>query len=450
MEPLQLCEIARRLGCLWEGQEQITKITTDSRNVPVGSLFVALPGERFDGHDYVAGALEQGAAAAVVSRECPGNPEKFLRVADTRDALIAIGGLYREKFQIKCIGVTGSVGKTTAKEMIAAVVKTQYETLWTEGNRNNEIGTPETLFRLTPKTQAAVIEMGMQGLGEIAKLAAAVKPDIGVITNIGVSHIWQLGTRENILKAKLELAEALPDGAKLFLCGDNDLLSGVKIPRLQVGFYGIDAPQLDMRAVEIQENGLETDFVVQAGKEACRVHLPCAGRHNVENALAALSVGRALGIPLAAGAKGLESYQPAGMRQKVVKWNDMIIVEDCYNASPDSMRAALETLAHFPGASYRIAVLSDMLELGPVTKQSHYDIGSFCAPNKADLLLCYGEASADMAKGAEKGGMEALHFSDKEALLKALQKRLRPGCVVWFKGSRGMHMETLIEALYEG
>ena len=249
MEPLQLCEIARRLGCLWEGQEQITKITTDSRNVPVGSLFVALPGERFDGHDYVAGALEQGAAAAVVSRECPGNPEKFLRVADTRDALIAIGGLYREKFQIKCIGVTGSVGKTTAKEMIAAVVKTQYETLWTEGNRNNEIGTPETLFRLTPKTQAAVIEMGMQGLGEIAKLAAAVKPDIGVITNIGVSHIWQLGTRENILKAKLELAEALPDGAKLFLCGDNDLLSGVKIPRLQVGFYGIDAPQLDMRAV---------------------------------------------------------------------------------------------------------------------------------------------------------------------------------------------------------
>lgn len=449
MEPLQLCEIARTLGCPWEGQEWITKITTDSRVVPPGSLFVALAGERFDGHDYVASALEKGAAAAIVSRDCPGDPEKFLRVTDTRDALIAIGGLYRKKFQFQCIGVTGSVGKTTAKEMIAAAVKTRYETLWTEGNRNNEIGTPETLFRLSPRTQAAVIEMGMQGLGEIAKLAAAVKPDMGVITNIGVSHIWQLGSRENILKAKLELAEALPDGGKLFLCGDNDLLSGVKIPRLQVGFYGIDAPNLDMRAVEIQENGLETDFLAQAGSETCRVHLPCAGRHNVENALAALCAGKALGIPLEVCAKGLETYQPAGMRQKVVKWNGMMIIEDCYNASPDSMRAALETLGHFPGASYRIAVLSDMLELGPVTEQSHYDIGLFCARNRADLLLCYGEASVHMAEGAQKGGMEALHFSDKEALLKVLRKRLRPGCAVWFKGSRGMHMETLIQALYQ-
>lgn len=450
MEPMDLREIAGTLGCRWEGGEQITTVTTDSRDVPPGSLFVALAGDRFDGHDYVAQSLEKGAAAAVICRDCPGDPGRLLRVEDTRDALIAIGGLYRSKFSPRCVGITGSVGKTTTKEMIAAVVGAAYETLKTEGNLNNEIGMPKTLLRLTPATQAAVIEMGMQGFGEIAKLAEAVKPDIGVITNIGVSHMEQLGTRENILKAKLELADALPDGAPLFLCGDNDLLATVEIPRLRVRFYGIDAPGCAVRATDIRDNGCETSFTLVDEAGTLPVTIPCAGRHNVENALAAYCVGRALDIPAETCAAALGSYVPAGMRQKVVRWRNMTIVEDCYNASPDSMRAALETLGTYPGATRRIAVLSDMLELGKISDQAHFGVGSFAAQKGADLLLVYGEKARLYVRGAMERGLEALWFPDKAALLAELRRRLCPDCVVWVKGSHGMRMETLLEELYQG
>lgn len=450
MESMNLREIAGTLGCRWAGGEQITVVTTDSRDVPPGSLFVALTGDRFDGHDYVASALEKGAAAAVVCRDCPGDPARLLRVEDTRDALIAIGGLYRSKFSLRCVGITGSVGKTTTKEMVAAVVGAAYETLKTEGNLNNEIGMPKTLFRLTPSTQAAVIEMGMQGFGEIAKLAKAVKPDIGVITNIGVCHLEQLGTRENILKAKLELADALPDGAPLFLCGDNDLLATVKIPRLRVRFYGIDAPGCAVRAENIRDNGHETTFTLVDGERALPVTIPCAGRHNVENALAAYCVGRAMEIPPETCGAALREYVPTGMRQKVVRWRNMTVVEDCYNASPDSMRAALETLGTYPGAKRRIAVLSDMLELGMISDQAHYDVGSFAAQKGADLLLAYGEKARFYVQGAADKGVEALWFPEKEALLAELRRRLCPNCVIWVKGSHGMRMETLLEGLYQG
>lgn len=449
MEPMELRGIARALGCPWEGGEIITTVTTDSRDVPPGSLFVALTGDRFDGHDYVGAALEKGAAAAVICRDCAGDAARLLRVEDTRDALIAIGGLYRSMFSLRCVGITGSVGKTTTKEMIAAVVASAYKTLKTEGNLNNEIGMPQTLFRLTPGIEAAVIEMGMQGLGEIAKLAAAAKPDIGVITNVGVSHMELLGSRENILRAKLELAQALPDGAPLILCGDNDLLSTVRMPRLDVRFYGIDAPGCGTWAEGIRDNGHEITFTLRTAGQAAPVRLPCTGRHNLENALAACCVGQALGIPPEICAGALERYAPAGMRQRIVPWNGMTVVEDCYNASPDSMRAALETLGAYPGATRRIAVLSDMLELGKISKQAHYDVGAFAAQNRVDLLLAYGEESCMYVEGALQKGLEAHHFPNGEALLETLKERLCPGCVIWVKGSHGMHMETLLETLYQ-
>ena len=451
MEWMQLQEIAEAAGCPGRYEGWVEEISTDSRQITPGCLFAAVPGERFDGHDYAAKAVAAGAAWVLAQHPCDTGalPQgHLLLVPDVRQALISIAGAYRSHFDIRCVGITGSVGKTTTKEMVAAVVSAKYPTLKTQGNLNNEIGLPKTLFGLTPAHRAAVIEMGMQNLGEIAALAAAVKPQIGVITNIGVSHLEMLGTRENILKAKLELAEALPDGAPLLLCGDNDLLATVRIPRLRVRFFGIENPACDLWAREIREEGDATSFTLcwQGGCQPVR--LPALGRHNVYNALAACAVGRELGISPAECARALAGYTPAGMRQKVVRRGGYTVVEDCYNASPDSMRAALQTLAAWPGASRRIAVLADMLELGRLEEAAHLEIGRLAAQLGVDLVLAYGPAARLYVQGAEEAGGQARHFETKAALLQALQGTLRPGDVVWFKGSHSMALEEVLEGLY--
>ena len=341
MERMTIQEIAEAIGSTERFEGAVEQVSTDSRALPEGCLFLALAGERFNGHDYLAAALQNGAAFAVAQErraDYAAQNGRILYVQDTGRALLELGRAYRGKFSIHCVGVTGSVGKTTTKEMIAQVVSAGYKTLKTEGNLNNEIGLPKTLFGLDRSHQAAVIEMGMEGLGEIATLAAVAQPQIGVITNVGVSHIERLGSRENILKAKMELADALPDGAPLLLCGDNDLLSGVQMPRLRVTFFGIENPGCAFIAEEIFEQSGETRFTLRHPDGRIPVHLPCMGRHNVLNALAAFAVGRELGISPEDCAQALAGYRPSGMRQKVVDWNGVTVVEDCYNASPDSMQ----------------------------------------------------------------------------------------------------------------
>ena len=388
MERMTIDEIARAVGCPGSYPGAVDVISTDSRSLPEGCLFVALEGERFDGHDFIPAALRSGAAAAVAHERRDYGPGTVLYVKNTQRALMEIAKAYRAKFSIRCVGVTGSVGKTTTKEMIADVLSCAYRTLKTEGNLNNEIGLPKTLFRLDRTTEAAVVEMGMQGLGEIAALAGVARPDVGVITNIGVSHLERLGSRENILKAKLELADALT--------------------------------------------------------------IPCAGRHNVLNALAAFSAGLALDIPPEKCAAALREYMPSGMRQKVVHWRGITVVEDCYNASPDSMRAALETLAGHPCTGRRIAVLGGMLELGAISERAHREIGAFAAEKGIDLLLAYGGDACYYRQGASEGGIPAELFDDKEELLARLREEIRPGDAVWVKGSRGMRMEEILEGLYKG
>lgn len=451
MERMQLQEIAEAVGCPGEYEGWVEEISTDSRQITPGCLFAAVPGERFDGHDYAAKAVEAGATWVLAQHPCDTGalPEgHLLLVPDVRQALIDIAGAYRSHFSIRCVGITGSVGKTTTKEMVAEVVSTKYRTLKTQGNLNNEIGLPKTLFQLTSAHEAAVIEMGMQNLGEIAALAAAVKPQIGVITNIGVSHLEMLGTRENILKAKLELADALPDGAPLLLCGDNDLLSTVRIPRLRVRLFGIENPACDLWAGEILERDGATRFTLCWEGGSVPVLLPALGRHNVYNALAACAVGRELGIPPEICAQAIAGYAPAGMRQKVVYHGGYTVVEDCYNASPDSMRAALQTLAGWPQAGRRIAVLADMLELGSLEEAAHLEIGALAAQLGIDLVLAYGPAARRYVQGAEREGGSARHFATKAALLEALQGTLQPGDVVWFKGSHSMALEEVLEGLY--
>jgi len=449
MEAVKLSLLAAAMGAATNLEADITHICTDTRKLTPGCLFVALKGENFDGHRFVKAALEQGAVAAVVHQPVEDvEEEKLLEVMDTQDALLDMASVYRDRFpELKLIAVTGSVGKTTTKDFIACVVSAGYNTHKTEGNQNNEIGVPATVYGITKEHGAAVVEMGMQGLGEILDLTLALHPTMGVITNIGVSHIERLGSRENILQAKLELCEGLEDGAPLFLCGDNDLLATVQQPRLDVIFYGVENPACAIRGGEIKEEGDSTSFVIMAEGQQWPAVIPCVGRHNVLNALAAFGIGRKLGIPAEKCIQALRDYQPSGMRQHVVRCGGVTIVEDCYNASPDSMQAALTTLKTYPCSGRRIAVLADMLELGEIAEQSHLQVGQLAA-ECADALYCYGQLGKLYAVGAgQNGGHGVCWFEDKADLAEALCCDVQQGDVVWAKASRGMKLEEALQPL---
>ncbi len=448
MKPISLTELAQAMGAArqdWQGAADA--VVSDSRRVTPGCVFVAIRGENFDGHDFVPQALSAGAAAAVVDHPLPGCGDRLMVVPDTKNALIAAGGCYRSHFSLPVVGVTGSVGKTTTKEMTAAVLQSRYRTLKTEGNLNNEIGVPQMLFQLTEQTEAAVLEMGMTGLGEIAALTRAVRPTVGIITNVGTSHIGRLGSRENILRAKLEIAEGMADGAVLLLNGDNDLLGGVRLPRLDVAFFGLEG-DFPLTAGDIEEDGGATRFVIRWRGGRYPARLPCVGRHHVYDALAAFGAGVALGIAPEAAAAALACYEPSGMRQHMVEHHGILVVEDCYNASPDSMAAALATLAQLNPRGRRVAVLSDMLELGETSRQSHLEVGRLAA-RCADVLFCWGEEAKHYAEGFETVKPGAYYFEDKKEFARRLTEFLQPGDAVWLKASRGMKLEEVVRAIYE-
>ena len=429
--------------------QPIGLVTTDSREVCPGCIFVAFPGERFDGHDFAAKALEEGAAYVVLNHPVEGVPaERAVISPDSYHAMMVMGANYRSQYHPKMVGVTGSVGKTTTKEMVAAVMASSFRIIKTEGNQNNEIGAPKTLMSITPETEVAVVEMGMSAPNEIKDLCYAAKPMMGIITNIGVSHIEHLGSRENILKAKLELADALPDGATLLLCDDNDLLHTVDIPRLHVVRYGLNSPRAEIKATIVSATPLSTNFMLHAEGQSWRATIPGTGEHLVLNALAAFGAGRAMGIPAETAIEALKNYTPSGQRQKVVEHEGITMVEDCYNASPDSMRAAIKTLGRFPCDGRRIFVAADMLELGDIAEESHREIGALCAQEGIDLLLTWGPLAQYATRAAKAAGMEAHHFEEKEALTKYLTATAHRGDVIWCKASHGMALEEVIAAFY--
>ena len=448
MEALTLTQVAQAVRGELRNPEDLTvnAVVIDNRLVTPGCLFVAIQGERFDGHDFIPSAFEAGAVAAVSDREIEtGRP--YLLVKDTREALLDLARCYRRAFDGLVVGVTGSVGKTTTKEMIAAVLSAGYKTLKTQGNLNNAIGLPRTIFELDSTYEAAVIEMGMSALGEISLLSRTALPDIGVITNIGVSHLETLGTRENILKAKLEILEGMAPGAPLVINGDNDLLQTVQLER-PVLTCGIDNPDADYRAVNIQPRGFDTEFDIVYGDNTVHVLLPAIGKHNVLNALFGFAVGRFAGMEDAAIAAALGTYTPSGMRQNTRTVNGVMVIEDCYNASPDSMRAALTTLQQLGCAGRKIAVLGDMLELGPVSQQAHAEAGTLARECGVDALFCFGNLSRETAKHGE-GISHVEWFDDKQNLAQSLSGFVQPGDAVIFKASRGMRLEEVIHAVFD-
>ncbi len=454
MQPMTVTEIASAVkGVWWNPSEQVpvvSAVSTDSRRIVPGSLFLPWVGEKFDGHLFIDAALDAGAAGCLCAK-LPQNirEDKFyIKVADTRLALRDLASAYRDRFEIPFVQITGSVGKTTTKDFIAAVLSARYKTLKSQGNHNNEFGLPVTVFELDPSYQAGVFEMGMDARGDISRLTAVVKPDIGVITNVGVSHLERLGTRENILAAKLEITEGMADGSPLILCGDNDLLSTVEIPRLRVLRYGIEAPELDARAEEIVTGEGETRFVIvwKGGRYPARI--PAMGRHNAMNALAGFLVGIEAGMTPEEAAEALSGYAISGMRQRVRLWNGIKVVEDCYNAAPDSMNAALDTLSGMECEGRKICVFADMRELGSASDESHRAIGQHAA-RVADKLLVYGPQSHLYVEGANAAGLsDAREYPDRPALTQAVREAVRPGDIVWFKGSLLMNLEEVLRAVF--
>ena len=429
----------------------IQAVVTDSRKVVPGCVFVCFPGERVDGHDFAAGAYQKGATYIIANHPVEGVPEdRTVVVPNSALAMIRMASNYRMLFSPRIIGVTGSVGKTTTKEFCYAVLSAFGNTLKTEGNQNNDIGVPNTLFRLDTATEYAVVEMGMDHAGEIERLARCARPSAGIITKIGVSHLENLGSRENILKAKMEICSGLPDGAPLVLNADDDLLPTASVPaRLRPVWFGIEQ-EADVRACGIRTGAQGTEFTLE-DREYGRfaVTLPTAGLHTVYDALAAYAAATRLGLDPAACAAALARYQTTGMRQHIVEKGGVTVIEDCYNASPDSMKAALSVLKELPNRR-KVALLGDMLELGAASEEGHRQAGEWAADAGVDLLIAYGPRSAATARAAGARGVATVHCQNAQEVLQCLQQSVRPGDALLAKASHAMALEELLRDYYAG
>ena len=415
----------------------------DTRKLEKGQLFLALKGVR-DGHDFIPTALEKG-AAAVLCTHCDGDYPAIV-VPDVRMALGDIARQERKRIGMKVVAVTGSVGKSTTKEMIACALQSTYKVGKTPVNHNNDIGMPMAILGMREDTQVAVLEMGMNHFREIAYLSSIASPDIAVIVNIGTMHIEHLGSREGILQAKMEIMEGMREDGRIILNGDDDMLWGQKgnLP-LKTVYFGIDNAECSVRGSDISEEDRLLRFQVISANLTYPVELAMEGRHYVSDALAAVSVGMELGVNPSKVQENLSRFQNMAGRQEIFEARGCSIIKDCYNAGPESMAAALTVLGKRQGR--RIAVLGDMLELGVCTHAEHYRVGRIAA-EKADIVFAYGPNAGRVVDGALTGGIpsnRAKAFDDHGELAATLKRTVRPGDVMLVKGSRGMHMEIALE-----
>lgn len=458
METITLSQLleavdGRLLGGFDRLDAPVARVETDSRSIHPGALFIPLVGERFDGHAYLNSALESGAAGCLTAREqeryLPG--KFYVRVDDTEKALGRLAAWYKDRFSIPFVGVTGSVGKTTAKDMLAAVLGVRYKVLKTEGNHNNNIGLPLTLLELDSSHQIAVLEMGMDKFGEIDYLASIVRPDVGIITNIGDAHIERLGSRENILRAKCELLPHIKKDGVVILNGDDPLLLGLEgktpVPALYCG----------------QGEGCAYRARVTGGDGVSHIHcrlttpgmdrevkIPALGEHMVYPALMAAAVGERFGLTPDQIERGVGQFVPTRMRMNVLhRGGGITILDDTYNANPQSMRAAVSVLADSQSSS-KVAVLGDMLELGPFAPALHAGVGEYLGEVGVDCLVAVGQLAEHIAQGAEQSGVPlVIRCRDREEAKGVLSRVVRPDCTVLVKASRGMKLEELTARLLE-
>ena len=406
----------------------------DSREAGPGLMFCALPGERADGHEYMRSALEKGAACCLATHVPEGVTGPVILVDDVRSAMAKIAGACRDKLDIPVVGITGSSGKTTAKEMCAAVLSQKYNTLKTEKNFNNELGVPLTLFRIGPEHGAAVVELGINHFGEMSRLGAMAKPDIAVYTLIGRSHLEALGDLDGVLRAKGELVEHMPPDGLLIVNGDDEKLAAWRPARRKLTF-GL-GEGCDVRGVGFAPRGAEgSALTVLAGERRIELFLPAYGRHLAYAALAAAAVGIELGLSDGQIAAGAADYAPVGRRARIIETPSLTVIDDCYNANPDSVKMAIASAGALGGRL--VCILGDMLELGELSEQMHREVGE-AARAAGALLLTAGERSAAM--GGE-------HFASKAELISALPRLLKRGDRVLVKASHSMAFEEISDAL---
>jgi len=417
--------------------------SNDTRVIKPGQLFIVLQGAR-DGHDYIPQAMEKGAAAVLCSRVVGDYPA--IVVEDPRIALGQIAHGERHRIGCKVVGITGSVGKSTTKEMVAAVLEGTYRIAKTPVNHNNDIGMPMAILAMPEDTEVAVLEMGMNHFREMAYLSEIANPDIAAIINIGTMHIEHLGSVEGIRQAKLEILEGMKSEGKLVLNGMDLMLRDLpEQPAQQVAYFGDDPDLCPVSVRGIQETEDSIRFEVVSPEEVFPVELALEGLHFVADAMAAVTIGLMLQVPTVKIRENLALFRNMQGRQEIYEKNGMTIISDCYNAGPESMAAALKVLGRRKGR--RIAVLGDMLELGDCARAEHYKIGR-CARENADLLFTYGPYGNRVVGGAVTGGMsetKVRDFATREELAAHLKRTAKPGDVILFKGSRGMHMELVLE-----
>ena len=450
MKPFALRDVIRATGGRFFGDEAaldlpVTHVTSDSRDAGPGSLFIALKGARVDGHDFMADCMKKGAAACLTEREPAASERPAVLVDSTVRAMGALAAWHRSRFDIPVIGITGSVGKTTTKEMIAAALSRRFDTHKTQGNQNNELGVPWTLMRLDDRHQVSVVEMGISDFGEMRRLTNMVRPTIAVFSVIGDAHLEFLGDRAGVLRAKAEIFEGMgPDGLAV-LNGDDPLLRDYK-PAMRRVTYGL-CEGCDVRGEDVRnlgEAGIE--LTIRHAGGAFPVQIPAFGSHLASAAVAAAAVALALGLTGEEIAQGIANYQTVGERARIIHTARYTVISDCYNANPFSCRAAVDSLPHLHGGR-KVCLLGDMLELGPTGAALHRGVGEYAAEKGVDLVIGCGPLSRYTAEGAQAAGGEALYFPDKKALFEQLDGLIRPGDVVLVKASLGMAFKEVVERL---
>lgn len=426
--------------------QKVTSIVTDSRQAKDNSMFVAIKGERADGHKFVPMTYSQGAVCALVEEEVDCNIPQIV-VDSTLQAVKDIAEYYRSLFSIPFIGVTGSVGKTSTKEMLSAVLKEKFKVHKTQGNFNNELGVPLTLFAMEEDTQVAIIEMGISDFGEMTRLSKIVKPNICVITNIGCCHLECLGDRDGVLKAKTEMFKYMQNDGKIFLCGDDDKLRTVKeYNGITPTFYGIN--NTNEYYGEILENNSEQGIKcnLHFDNKSIPVTVPAIGNHMVANAMASVAIGKHLGMTDEEIVKGIESYTTIGGRNNVIKTENYTVIDDCYNANPTSTKASIDTIANFKNPR-KICILGDMKELGKDEVALHKEVGAWAEKSKVDILITVGDLAKEMQ--SQLNSTLGYHFENNHSLIKELPNILKDNDAILIKASHSMHFEEIVKAIAE-
>jgi UDP-N-acetylmuramoyl-tripeptide--D-alanyl-D-alanine ligase len=445
---LQIADLADAKISAGPGHVFVDKVSTDSRTLKPGELFVALRGENFDGHKFVESAVQTGAAGAIVDLAWKGNvPESFtiLRADDTLRAYQTLAANYRKSLPFRVIAITGSNGKTSVKDFTASVLARKFRVTKTEGNFNNHVGLPRTILEATSADQVAVWEIGMNHPGEIAALAKIASPDVGIITNVGVAHIEFMGSRDAIAKEKGALAQAIaPDGTVILNADDSFSQKIAARTKAKLLFAGTTSGTV--RAAEIRQSADGSEFTILEGAHRCRAQVPVPGLHMVQNAMLAVAAGRLFGLSIEECAAGLASAPLAKARLQIKQIHGVQFIDDSYNANPDSMKAALRTLVELDADGKRIAVLGEMLELGKESERGHREVGECAAELGVDQLIAIGETGAIIARAAEKGGVaKSVAVKSTSEAAEMLADIATPGDLVLVKGSRSARTERVLE-----